>query len=113
MIAPTLTTQAVKQNLQHTTRQHASYKLQRRIRSGHIQALHYARLLEISRRNFRRGSMAGTIGAVKTCCELSEVRSRSLQLEAFSMTSRHSVRDGQLILAFIAASPSCSSPVLR
>jgi hypothetical protein len=62
MIAPTLTTQAVKQNLQHTTRQHASYKLHRRIRSGQTQALHYARLLEILRRNFRRGSMAGTIG---------------------------------------------------
>jgi hypothetical protein len=51
--------------------------------------------------------------AVKILCELSEVRSRSLQLEAFSMTSWHSVRAGQLSLAFIAASPSCSSPVLR
>jgi hypothetical protein len=51
--------------------------------------------------------------AVKTSCELSDVPSRFLRLEALSMTSWHSVRDGQLILAFIAASPSCSSPVLR
>jgi hypothetical protein len=62
---------------------------------------------------FPRGSMAGTIGGIKTSCESSDVPSRFLRSEAFSMTSWHSVRDGQLILAFIAASPSCSSPVLR
>ena len=70
-------------------------------------------------RKFRDG-ISGTAGwreqsaaGSKFFSELSEVRSRSLRLEAFSMTSWPSVRDGQLILAFIAASPSCSSPVLR
>ena len=53
------------------------------------------------------------LAAVKTSCESSDVASRFLRSEAFSMTSWHSVRDGQLILAFIAARPSCSSPVLR